>query len=41
MVASLIACPQSDVVALDAIAELWLHQIPKTRVAPETLSTKT
>ena len=35
-------CPSAiGVVAPDAIAEIWLHQIPKTRVALETLSTKT
>src|SRR6266852_6308169 len=38
---SLILCQQSDVVAPDATRELWLQQIPKTRMALETLSTKT
>src|SRR6266436_4497571 len=37
---SLILCQQSDVVAPDATRELWLQQIPKTRMALETLSTK-
>jgi hypothetical protein len=40
-ICSLILCQKPDVVAPDATRELWLQQIPKTRMALETLSTKT
>jgi hypothetical protein len=38
---SLISCQQLNVVVPDATEKIWLQQISKTRMALETLSTKT